>query len=221
MKKTRYKRRDLYKKDPDIHEMRRKLGLNIEEMGALFGITRSYMSRIESMQRNLPSAYSVMLLEMQVQFIELENGAQVNYRSLETRLLLNNWYKEKIPGMLARERHCRLEKKRLMTEMDNMKATARDTENAIIVYSTVIHKLMETAPGTAGENRLLEGLNLYKSKAYERLRLCWEPEQAKLQAKIEALAGEAKALRRFRLNIIQQHQPIKKVSHTSKGQPPG
>ena len=202
--------RNFFKKDIGFYETRKKLGLTLSELAALFDVSRSYMSLVELKQRNLPSRNNLLLQQMQIQFLELEKGIQSNYRSLETRLFLNDLYRQKIPEMKRAEKACREKKKELLIQMEMMKLQAVDAENAIIVFTTAIHKLLEEDPPVHDDSRLLTGLQLFKQKAYQRLLTCWEPEQAKLQAKIEALAGEAKALRRFRTGIVREMKGIKK-----------
>jgi transcriptional regulator with XRE-family HTH domain len=193
-------------------EIRKKLGLTQVELAAIFGLSRASVSLFELNRRNLDTTATTVFANMLLQFHELETGRQAGYRSLETRLILNDVYKDKIPEMKAAEKDRRFQIQQLLKEMAVMKETARDAENAIIVYSSSIQQLYENDKA----QEIVPGLQLFKQKAYNKLLTCWEPEQAKLQARIEALAGEARALRRFRLTIVREHNPFKKSTRHKK-----
>jgi hypothetical protein len=135
-------------------------------------------------------------------FHELETGAMANYRSLETRLFIKQEYKKVIPKMQDQEKWCRIQVKQLKKDLATMKAQAVDTENWIIVITRLIAELEEN-PSPAKE---LEWLHHLKAEAYTRLLSCWDPEQAKLHIRIEALAGEARALRRYRLKVKREEE---------------
>lgn len=202
-----------YKKDHIILETRQKLGLTQVQFSSLFGLSPGYISLAESKKRYLSGKAGLLLVKMYLQFQELEKGIQADYRSLETRLYLNDIYKKQLPEMKDREKQCRLAMKELVKQREGMKQLASDKENAIIVFTTAIRDLTEKEanPDPAGKTqKIIDGLQLFKQQAYEQLLYCWEPQQAKLQAKIEALAGEAKALKRFRLKIIKEQDPFKK-----------
>jgi hypothetical protein len=94
--------------------------------------------------------------------------------------------------------------KLLKQQLKGMKEKAKDAEHAIIVLSRLAEGL-GNAP--ADENRVT-WINLLKQQIYTRLLTCWEPEQAKLHIKIEMLAGEAHALRRYRINVTRAHGPF-------------
>lgn len=195
--------------DRTIIEIREKLGLTQAELAGLLGISRSYLTLVESKKRNLDQASGSLLTNIFLQFLELEKGIQSDYRSLETRLFLNEAYRKALPVMNSLEKEHRREIKRLEKEMDKMKTAARNAEHSIIVFTTLVKQQVEKDPQTVKPGRMITGLELFKQKAYQRLLFCFEPEQAKLQARIEALAGEAKALRRFRTAINKTQQPFK------------
>jgi len=193
-------------------QIRKKLGLTQAELAAIFEMSRASISLFELNQRNINTMASTIFTNMFLQFHELETGIQAGYRSLETRLILNDVYKNKIPEMKAAEKDRRYQIQQLQKEMAVMKKMAMDAENAIIVYTSSIEQLYENDKA----QEIIIGLQLFKQKAYDKLLTCWEPEQAKLQARIEALAGEARALRRFRLTIERDHNPFKRSARHKK-----
>ncbi|RYZ61427.1 MAG: XRE family transcriptional regulator [Chitinophagaceae bacterium] len=187
--------------------IRTKMGLSQEEFASIFGLSRRSYSLIEGGHRDMPIQRDNLIVQMSLQFLELEKGIQANYRSLETRLFLNGEYKWNLDQMRTRENDCRRKMKGLSAELERLKLAARDANHAIIVASTAIRNLEESETGPALKAEypnVLKGLERYKKVSYDRLLTCWEPVQAKLQAKYEALAGEAKALRSFRLKIIKE-----------------
>jgi transcriptional regulator with XRE-family HTH domain len=190
-------------------EIRKKLGISQLQLAGIFNHTKNYMSMVEAGKRDLRSGQNVLLLNMYTQFHELETGKQANDRSLETRLFLNDAYKNILPKMQMLEKECRLKIKELEKKMDAMKEQARNMEHAIIVFTTTINTIREGGEINAEKERQMRGLNLLKEQAYDNLLTCWEPEQAKLQGKIEAVAGEAKALRRYRIKVLKEHNPFK------------
>ena len=194
-------------------QMRKKLGLTQAELAAIFDLSRASVSLYELDQRNIDAMVSSVFANMFLQFQELETGRQSGYRSLETRLILNDIYKNKIPEMNAAEKDRRYKIKQLQKEMAVMKKMAGNAENAIIVFTSCIQQLYENDKA----QQIIIGLQLFKQKAYDKLLTCWEPEQAKLQARIEALAGEARALRRFRLTIERDHNPFKRSARHKTG----
>jgi transcriptional regulator with XRE-family HTH domain len=194
-------------------QIRKKLGLTQAELAAIFGLSRASISLAELDERKLHSVTSTVFTNMFVQFHELETGKLAGHRSLETRVILNEAYQQKLPEMNAAEKYRRVKLKALAKEMAAMKEMARDAENAIIVYSGCIQQLHENDSTNDKTRKIIAGLQLFKQKAYSRLLTCWEPRQAKLQARIEALAGEARALRRFRLSIEREHNPLKKAKY--------
>lgn len=197
------------RKDLLTREIRKKLGVTQAQIAAILGISRSYVTLAESKKRNLDSGSNLLLTNIYLQFHELETGKQAVYRTLETRLFLNQEYKRKLPEMKALEQNRRDKIKQLKKEMEVMKEAARDAEHAIIVFTTAIQHVSEGDKKEKKTERQITGLNLFKEQAYEKLLTCWEPEQAKLQARIEAIAGEAKALRRYRLKVMREHNPFK------------
>jgi len=198
------------KKDLINTEIRKKLGVTQAQLAAIFNVSRTYITLAESGKRNLHSSSNLLLTNIYLQFHELETGKQASYRSLETRLLLNAEYKKILPGMKTQEQDCRYKIKQLKKDMEKMKERARDTEHAIIVFTTAINNLQENDKPGNKNNMQVRGLNLLKQQAYDNLLTCWEPEQAKLHGKIEAMAGEARALRRYRIKVMKEHNPFKK-----------
>ncbi len=198
------------KKDSYNTKIRKKLGITQGQLASMFNHSRAYITMVESGKRNLRDASNSMLANIYLQFHELETGKQATYRSLETRLFLNDQYKKILPGMKALEQECRRKLKELKNDMAAMKERARDAENAIIVFTTAITHLQENGKNGDKTGLQLTGLGLLKQQAYDNLLTCWEPEQAKLHSKIEAIAGEAKALRRYRIKVIREHNPFKK-----------
>lgn len=206
-----YKRKKWIKsreKDFVKTEIRRKLGLTQAQLAGIFGISRSAVTMAESGRRSLHRPTHIRLLNCFIQFQQLESGKQSANRSLETRLVLNDEYKKILPDMKEREMDCRNRVKEIKMELEKMKEKARDAEHAIIVFTTAI-KSIEEEELTDKNKKMLQGLNLFKQKAYFTLLTCWEPEQAKLQCKMEAIAGEAKALRSYRTKVIREHNPFK------------
>ena len=188
-----------------IHEKaRKKLGISQLHLAALLNVSRSNLALAETNKRNLPAAGSLLLSNIYKHFHELENGTLANYRSLETRLFLNEEYRKELPKMKAMEKSCRHKMKLLEQQLKAMKEKAKDTEHAIIVLSRIADGL---GKGPADEKQTT-WINLLKQQAYDRLLSCWEPEQAKLHIKIEVLAGEARALRRYRINVTRAHGPF-------------
>lgn len=197
-------------KDATMTEMRKKLCLSQAQFGSLFGVSREYITLAESGKRNLDSGAYLLLANMYLHFHELETGKRASPRSVETKLFLNEEYRRIIPKMKTLELEIRNELAHLKTKMEEMKERAEDAERTIIVFSAKIDELKEQAVPGSKTGRLVERLQLYKQQAYENLIRCWEPEQAKLHGKIEALAGEAKALRRYRIKVTREHNPFKK-----------
>lgn len=191
-------------------EIRKKLGVSQMQLAGIFNHSRNYMSMVEAGKRDLRSEHNTMLLKMYLQFHELETGKQAAYRSLETRLFLNDAYKRILPGMQALENECRFKIKALQKKINAMKEQARNMEHAIIVFTTQINIIRESGKTETEKARQITGLNLLKQQAYDKLLTCWEPEQARLDGKIEAIKGEARALRKYRLKVIKEHNPFKK-----------
>ena len=188
-----------------IHEIaRKKLGISQLHLAALLNVSRSNLALAETNRRNLPSASNIILTNIYKHFHELENGTLANYRSLETRLFLNEAYRKELPKMNAMEKTCRYKMKLLKQQLKIMKEKARDTEHAIIVLCRLAAGLDDSP---INEKRLT-WINLLKQQVYDKLLTCWEPEQAKLHIKIEMLAGEARALRRYRINVTRAHGPF-------------
>ncbi len=210
MQKSRKIRGKWGLKDLMMTEIREKLGLSQAEFAAILGVSRPLLALVEAKERNLPQPASSMATKMSLLFFELENGSMANYRSLETRLLLNDLYKTEIPLMKAREKECRFKIKRLAEELEGMKQQARNAENAIIVYTTQLEAHREKEDKDAATERQINGLNLFKQRAYDQLTGCWAPAQVSLHSKIEALRAEARILRRTRLMIMREHHPFKK-----------
>ena len=194
------------KKDSFDTKIRKKLGVTQEQLASVLHISRSYLAHVESGKRNLASVHGLMLANMFSQFEDLEAGSQISYRSPETKLFLNAEYKKILPNMEALERDFRLKIKHLRKELAEMKERASNAEHAIIVFSTVIKDLEEKASADEKTARMITGFDLFKQQAYDNLLTCWEPEQAKLHGKIEAIAGEAKALRRYRVKVMREQE---------------
>lgn len=209
MKKNRKFRGKWSSRDLVIKGIREKLDISHGQFATILGVSRPLLTLAESKQRNLPQPASSMVTKMTVLFFELENGSRANYRSLETRLLLNDLYKTEIPFMKAREKECRLKIKRLAEELEGMKQRERNAEDAIIVYTSLLQALREQGETDAATARQIEGLDLFKQRAYHQLTGCWAPAQVTLKVKIEALRAEARVLRRTRLMIMREHHPFK------------
>ena len=120
--------------------------------------------------------------------------------------------------MKALEQGCRLKIKRIKQCLEQMKEAARDAEHAIIIFTTAVTELQGRDQPADKKVHEINGSQLLKQQAYEKLLMCWEPEQAKLHAKIEAIAGEAKALRRYSIKVTREHNPFKKTKK-EKSQP--
>ena len=208
-----------FKKDLLFTEIRKKLGITQVQLAAMLKVSRAYVSLVELKKRQGHSTPNTTLTNIFLQFHDLETGKLAAYRSLETKLFLNEEYKKMLPAMKALEQGCRLKIKRLKQCLEQMKEAARDAEHAIIVFTTAITELEERDRPAAKKDHELIGLQLFKQQAYEKLLMCWEPEQAKLHAKIEAIAGEAKALRRYRIKVTREHNPFKKTKKEKS--PPG
>ncbi len=217
MSKYIKKRKKRGKKDLTSIEVRKKLGVTQEQLAAMFKVSPSYISLVESGKRDYQSSSNFLLSSIYLQFYELETGIQASYRSLETRLFLNAEYKKLLPKMASLEQEYRNKIKELKIQLDQMKEDARDAEHAIIVLTTVINKFSKKDKANYEDDIDLVGLNLLKQQAYERLLKCWEPGQANLHRKIEAVAGEARALRRYRVKIVREHNPKKKVKKEAGG----
>ena len=186
----------------NIHEeARKKLGISQVHLAALLNVPRSNLALAETKRRSLPSASSTLLTNIYKHFLELEDGTLANYRSLETRLFLNEEYRKVLPAMTAMEKTCRYKLKLLKQDLKAMKEKAKDTEHAIIVLTRVADGLGDSP----ANEKQVAWINLLKQQVYNRLLTCWEPEQAKLHIKIEMLAGEARALRSYRINVTRTH----------------
>lgn len=209
MKKSARKYLKIVTKGATNVEMRKKLGITQTEFASIFGVSRPQISLVETGKRDMNFPIHELLTNMYLQFLKLENGEESASRSLETKLFLNDAYKKVLPEMKILELERRTKIKRMKKELEQMKARAREAANAIIVYTTAINNLKENPPSSVNLENLLTGLDLFKQRKYEDLISCWEPEQAKLHSKIEALAGEAKALRRYRIKVIREHDPLK------------
>ncbi len=184
-------------KDNFHEKMRKKLGITQEHFAVMLKVSRSHLSMVELGKRGLPASSGIMLAKMSRDFDALEKGEMSNYRSLETRLFINHEYRKVIPVMQDREKWCRLQVKKMKKDLAAMKEKAKDSDNWIIVITRLVDEIKED-PLRARE---LEWLLLLKQQSYDRLLTCWEPEQAQLHIKIEALSGEARALRRYRLKV--------------------
>src|SRR5207237_8565839 len=91
-----------------IHEQaRKKLGISQLHLAALLNVSRPNLALAETNRRRLPSASNIILTGIYKHFFELENGTLANYRSLETRLFLNEEYRKILPEMNAMEKRCR------------------------------------------------------------------------------------------------------------------
>jgi transcriptional regulator with XRE-family HTH domain len=198
------------KKDIINSEIRKKLGITQSELASVFNVSSAYLSMVEAGKRNLHSDAGAFLAKIFLQLYELETGKQSSERSLETRLFLNEEYRKILPKMKTLEQNCRFKVKMLKKDMENMKERARDAEHAIIVFTTAIKNLKENDKPANKEDRQLAWLDYLKQKAYDNLLTCWEPEQAKLHGKIDAIAGEARSLRRYRVKVMREHDPFKK-----------
>ena len=191
-------------------EIRKKLGLTQAQAASMLGISRSTVAHIETGRFSSSSKSNIMLANMYIHFHELETGKQSADRSLETRLFLNDEYRKILPAMEKQEKEYRSKMIDLEAKMAKMKEQARDAEHAIIVFTKAINDVENLDKQDRKTAQKLTGLNYWKEQAYEKLLTCWEPAQAALQTRIEALAGEAKALRSYRLTVMKQHDPFKK-----------
>lgn len=209
MIKYKHKSSYLRKKDILLTETRKKLGLTQIQMGSIFGLSRSFVGHVESKKRNYHSVVHAEILQFYIQFNELEKGTRPAQRSLETRLFLNAEYKKALPVMKKMEQDCREQVKQLEKKLKLMKEEARLAEHSIIVYTMAVNNRPTDDKATKKSMLKVESLTLAKEQAYIRLLTNWEPEQAKLQAKIEAITGEARALRRYRVKITNEHNPLK------------
>ncbi len=196
-------------------EIRNKLGVTQAQLAAILNVSRTYIALAESGRRTLHSSLNTLLTNIFLQFHELETGKQASYRSIETNLFLNDEYKKVLPEMQRLEKDCRARLKELKKNMETMKSRARDAEHAIIVFTNTINSIIENKDLAAknNEERMIAGLKLLKQQAYDNLLTCWEPEQAKLHGKIEAIAGEARSLRRYRVKVMKEHNPMKRKSN--------
>jgi DNA-binding XRE family transcriptional regulator len=198
------------KTDHLFTEIRKKLGLTQEQAAAMLGISRSTVAHIETGRFSSSSEANIMLANMYIHFLELEEGKQPAGRSPEARLFLNAEYRELLPGIAKQEKDCRSKMIALKDQLAEMKERARDAEHAIIVFTKAISDVKNLDKQDAKTELKLTGLHYWKEQAYNRLFSCWEPAQAVLQARIKALAGEAEALRSYRLEVIREHDPFKK-----------
>ena len=201
--KMAYKGVKIPKKDSISTELRKKIGITQAQLASILEVSRSYLAHFESGNRSLSTPSLLMMADMTLHFHELETGKQVFTRSPEIKQFLDSEYKKVLPAMATLERECRLKIKKLEKELALMKERARNAEHAIIVLNTAIHKLNGENPGRKTEWHL-KGLAQFKQQVYDNLLTCWEPEQAKLHGKIEAIAGEAKALRRYRTKVMKE-----------------
>jgi len=161
------------------------MGLTQEHFAQLLKVSRGHLSMAELGKRDLPTSSYMMLAKMDSDFNSLEIGALANYRSLETRLFLNNEYAKIIPVMQKKEKLCRQKIKLLKEELATMTQQAKDSENWIIVITRLADEIKEDST----KSKELEWMLLLKQQCYDRLLTCWEPEQTKLHMKIAALAG--------------------------------
>src|SRR5205085_11400439 len=115
-------------------EIRRTLGMTQAQLAAVLNVSRPYITMVESKMRSLHSTSHILLANMYLQFYELETGKQASYRSLETRLFMNDEYKRILPSLKALEEECRRKVKELKKDLEKMKERARDCENSIIVF---------------------------------------------------------------------------------------
>jgi transcriptional regulator with XRE-family HTH domain len=185
-------------------ETRKKLGITQAQLAAMLNVSRFHLAHTESGKRILNSDANLMLANIFIQFRELESGKKLYARSGETKLFLNDKYRKILPNMKVMEQECRRKIKQLKNDLAVMKERARDTEHAIIVFSTAVRNLEDKEMQNDKTRITINGLNLFKQQAYDNLLTCWEPEQAKLHGKIEAIAGEAKALRRYRVKLMRE-----------------
>src|SRR5436190_9937269 len=105
------------KKDLTYTEIREKLGLTQAQLAAILNVSRTYVTLVESGKRSFHSSTNTLLLNIYLQFHELETGRQSSDRTIETRLFLNDEYKKILPGMKALEQDCRLKIKELKKDM--------------------------------------------------------------------------------------------------------
>jgi transcriptional regulator with XRE-family HTH domain len=185
------------KTDTFLKELRENMGYTQEHFAQMLKVSRSHMAMAEVGRRTLPGASYVILAKLFTDFDALEKGALANYRSLETKLFVNHEYRKVLPAMELKERSCRQQAKQLKEKLADMKKRARDSENWIIVITRFIDEIKQDS----SRGREVEWLHLLKGHSYDRLLTCWEPEQAKIHIKIEALVGEARALRRYRMKV--------------------
>ena len=181
-------------------QMREKIGLSQEHFALMLKVSRSQLSMAELGKRDLPGSAHLVLGKMHRDFDALEKGAMADYRSLETKLFINEEYRKVLPVMEQREKSCRVEVKKMKQELAGMKEQARDSENCIIIITRLIDEIKDDPASSRETGWLL----LMKQHCYERFLTCWEPEQARVHIKIESLAGEARALRRYRMKVKKE-----------------
>ena len=191
-------------------QTRQKLGISQEKFASIFGTSRGNISHLEWGRRTGDSRINTVIANLFIRFNELETGARPATHSVETKLFLNEDYKRVLPQMESLEKDCRFKIKELKKKLAAMQEKARNAEHSIIVLKAAINDLKEEGPGSVDNPTSITGLEHLIQDNYYKLLTCWEPEQAKLHAKIEALAGEARALRRYRVKVMREHDPFGK-----------
>ena len=191
-------------------EIRKRLGITQQKFSSILGVSRSYIAMGESGVRNFNPSANTLLSKIFLQFLELENGKQSAYRTLETNLFLNAEYRKKLPQMKKLEKEYRQKAKDLTKQLDKMKESARNAEHSIIVLTRVIDNIKEENKQGKSMEIKLTGLSFLKEECYLKLLRCWEPEQAKLLRRIAAIKGEARALQKYREQVIKEHNPFKR-----------
>ena len=198
------------KKDLLNKEIRKKLGVTQVQLAIILNVSRASVAHIETGRLTGRSSTNTTLAKIFTEFRQLETGSGSAERSAETKLFLNQEYQKVLPRMNAREKDCRLKIKALKKEMKQMKERAIDAEHSIIVLTNAITHLKKQEKQDLKTELEIKGYQHLKEQAYARLLTCWEPEQATLHGRIEAIAGEAKALRRYRVKVMREHDPFEK-----------
>lgn len=188
------------KRNNYIEKIRTKIGLSQERFAQMLKVSRSFLAMAETGKRSLPVSSVLILGKMYRDFHALETGAMADYRSLETRLFVNEEYRKVLPLMQTNEKSCRQRAKQLKQDLAAMKQQATDCHNWIIVITRLIDEIKDDP----ASKRDCEWLLLIKQQCYDRLLTCWEPEQAKVLINIEALTGEARALRKYRMKVKKE-----------------
>lgn len=209
MRKSSKPGRKRRQNDVFIGQIRKKLGVSQAVFAAILGISRPLLALVELRKRELPLEAGSLVTKMYLQFMELEQGIQANDHAQATRLILNVRYNTKIPALKAREAACRQGVRRLSEELKVMKKAEKNAQHAMMVCTGLLQQIEEGGARDAASRRQIQGFKLLNKAADSRLSECWSPAQVSLQTKIESLRGEARVLRKTRLNIMKEHPTFK------------